>query len=268
VSLPAEVEAAVGAEGMAGAEVELISPLGERKGRRLAYRVRSKDRTVKLRVLDSSAVAEELESLSRGLDAAFVPVIARHGRVTVEPWVEGTLLDGDSSNEVERAARVLGRLHAGTARPAPSAAESQWLAAAHGDLRILEEADLIDAETATTLRWQLVGLADRPASSCVIHRDFCLENLIVDREGELRVIDNEWLAVGPPAYDLGRTLHRWPLDDEAWAGFLTAYVEVAGEPQDRELWMLVAALMGARVAHQRAPEQLERALAMTGTAAS
>ena len=261
MTLPAEVEAAIGAEGMTGAEVELISPLGERKGRRLAYRVRSEDRTVKFRVLDSSEVAEELQRLSSGLDAAFVPVTATHGRVTVEPWIEGAPLDGDASSEVERAARILGRLHAGTARPSPPA-ESRWLHEANRDTACLVDAGIVDAETEASVRLRLAELAGRAAPTCVMHRDFCAENLIVDRDGELRVIDNEWLAVGPPAYDLGRTLHRWPLDEETWSRFLAAYVDVAGEPGDQELWVLVAALMGARVAHQRAPEQLERALGM------
>ena len=262
MSVPAEVEDALAAEGMSDADVALISPLGARKGRRPTYRATSRDRTIKLRLLDSSQVAGELERLSAGLDGAFVPIVGRHGRVTVEPWIDGEALTG-KADEVERAAEVLGRLHATTAAAslAPAAA-SRWLAAADSDLRLLHHADLVGELLAARVGRQLDELRRTMTTTCVIHRDFCPENLLVTGDGDIRVIDNEWLALGPPAYDLGRTLHRWTLDDDSWRRFLAAYSAVAGEPPELERWTLAAALFAARVAHERAPQQLDRALAM------
>jgi hypothetical protein len=262
MNAPAEIQEAIRIEGMTGAEVELVSPLGTRKGRRLSYRVETATRTIKLRLLDSLEVAEELERISGGLDDAFVPIIGRHGRVTVEPWVEGVGLDGEAAGAIERAATVLARLHVGTRAVATADGDSPWLAAAESDLQSLVEAGLVEAELAARVRARLDDLHRDDAPACVIHRDFCPENMLVDSTGGIRVVDNEWLAVGPPALDLGRTFHRWPMDEDGWARFQAVYSDVAGEPEDLGLWMLVAGLFAARVAIRLIPGQLERALAM------
>jgi aminoglycoside phosphotransferase (APT) family kinase protein len=262
MNAPAEIKQAIRIEGMTGAEVELISPLGVRKGRRLSYRVETAARTIKLRLLDSLEAAEELERISADLDDAFVPIIRRHGRVTVEPWVVGAGLEGEAAGAIEPAAAILARLHVGTRAVATGDGNSPWLAAAESDLQSLIEAGLVEADLAARVRARLDDLHRDDAPACVIHRDFCPENMLIDSTGEIRVIDNEWLAVGPPALDLGRTFHRWPMDENGWVRFLAVYSDVAGEPQDLGLWMLVAGLFAARVAVKLVPDQLDRALAM------
>ena len=268
MSLPKEIAAAVASEGMNGAAIELISPLGERKGRRLCYLASAEGRdAIKLRLLETHEAAAELERLSNGLGPPFAVVLRRHGRVVVEPWIEGVELSADVARQwIEPAAAILGGLHARELDRdvLDDCSISRWLRSARIDLQTIRAAGLVETEVAERLGATIERLERRPAPIAVIHRDFCVENLIVDGDGALWVIDNEWMIAGPAAFDLGRTFQRWPMTEDEWQRFVKAYSTVAGEPRDLELWMQVAALFAARVAHQLVPGQLPRALEMLG----
>lgn len=264
--LDGEIKAALSAHGLRARRIALISPLEDRKGRRLAYRVDAEGGgTVKVRHFESDEEAQRLCELAATLEPAFAPVLARHGSVVFEEWIEGEpLADGEAEARVEEAGALFGRLHAaplGTDVPGRRDSD-RWVRDAESDLGILAGAGRLSDEEAGSLLAEIRRLDPGSGRSALIHRDFCVENLLIDGQGRLRVIDNEWLMIGPAEWDLGRTHHRWPMSEAAWERFCGAYSAVAGEPEWPRFWALVAAAFGARVCHQMDPARLDSALAL------
>src|SRR3954447_6692788 len=151
-----EVEAALVTLGLEPTRVDLVSPLGPRKGVRFAYRVVTTDgQTVKARHLGTPEYASRLRARRRHLEPAFAPVLDRAGAVLVEAWVDGTsLCDLDPTAWFEPAGALLGRLH----RAVPDAGTTStrpWTEAALSDLALLEEADELTATEAFVLQQSL-----------------------------------------------------------------------------------------------------------------
>ena len=260
------LEAAIEAHGLAPCRATPISSLHDpdRTGR-IAYRVETEDgRRVKLRLLESEDAVRRLVVLRSGIDPAFTAVVARYGPVLLEEWVEGEPLPGSEAEaRVEEAAALLGRLHRTPLADEPDRCSSEpWREAAESDLLLLAEAGRLPEEPAEALRRRLAAEDPGEARAALIHRDFCAENLIVDPGGQLHMVDNEWLMVGPPAWDLGRTFHRWPMSPDAWERFTKAHRAEVGEPEAYGFWQLSATLLSARVFHQHAPERLPPLLAI------
>ncbi|MFE4945564.1 phosphotransferase [Streptomyces sp. NPDC056641] len=86
----------------------------------------------------------------------------------------------------------------------------------HGEpyQRLFEELG-VGAEALVRLRKRAVGLRRRPFS--LLHCDLHRKNLIVDRHGDLWIIDWELAMIGDPLYDLATHLHlmRYPRREEA-----------------------------------------------------
>jgi aminoglycoside phosphotransferase (APT) family kinase protein len=146
---------------------------------------------------------------------------------------------------------VFAELHRVTAgEPMPS---DHWMDLARADLEGLHEAGRLDAAAARALGERLEAADPGSFTSCVIHRDYCGVNMVIDEAGELSVIDNEWFVAGPAGFDLGRTLNRWWMSDAERSAFLDAYRSVE-MPEDADHWGLVADLFGARVEIVMNPE--------------
>lgn len=199
---------------------------------RAAFRVETSDgRRTKLRRMPSEARARGVErSLEALADPRFARVLLRCGRLLVDEWIDGRGLDecGATRERVAEAGALLGRVH--TTPPPPDAAVAEPGAApdAHGDalradLDFLASAGLLDP--AARARLENAAAAARPEQAEVglVHGDFCAENLLVDARGQLRVVDNEALGVGPLDLDLARTAYRWPLDGREGRAFLDGY---------------------------------------------
>jgi hypothetical protein len=136
-----EIAAALERSRLRCRSVELVSPLGERKGIRFAYRADTEEgRTVKLRHFGVAEHARAHVELRTGLEEAFAPVLGRCGAVVLEEWVDGVALDElDAEARAEEAGAVLGRLHA---RPlaagiAATCDTLRWRSGAESDLEIL-----------------------------------------------------------------------------------------------------------------------------------
>ena len=72
------------------------------------------------------------------------------------------------------------------------------------------------------MRW-LAEQRPEDAGACVIHNDFRLDNLVLDRQDPLRVravLDWELATVGDPLMDLGSSLAYWVQADDGLAGRL------------------------------------------------
>ena len=244
-----ELEAALlERERVAEAKLTLISPMGELKRRHLCWLAEAPGVRLKLRRMDDEAEAARLCELSDAMPPAFVRPLGHHGAVVFEPWIEGVEPGGDG-DWIEQAGAELGRLHEAAEGTVDT---SQWAATAAADVAVLADLGAIDADEAATLAGLVADEDPGSARAALLHRDFCPENFLIDREGALVIFDNEWLLHGPAGVDLGRTFHRWPMPAAQRERFLAGYTAVAGEPSDPGYWALVADLFGARVLCQRA----------------
>jgi Ser/Thr protein kinase RdoA (MazF antagonist) len=204
--------------------------------------------------------------LRAGLEAAFAPALARHGSVLIEEWVEGlplTELDGD--RRAEEAGALLGRLHGRQlGLDVPSRISTRkWSDGAESDLEILTTARTLTFAEAAGLRAEIRRRDPGEARAALIHLDFCAENMLIDRRGKLRVIDNELLSINPAVLDLGRTFHRWPMSERAWIRFFEGYrSSFPSEPEPTGFWRIAAALTGTRVFLQRSPQRVDESVAL------
>lgn len=262
LEVEAEVTAALERHGFRVERLLPISAFGAEKRGRHAFRADCADgAAVKARYLAEPEVAVRLGELREGLDPAFAPVIGRDGATLIEEWVDGRDLAAEEAGErAAEAGAILGALHA---RPLPDGdarrPSTEWLATARSDLALLVGGDEVAETAAAALEARLADADPGSFAAALIHRDFCPENLIVDRDGDLRVIDNEWFMVGPPGIDLGRTHHRWPapVPPAVWGRFLDGYRTAAPEPPALEFWFIAATLWGARVYMQHKPARLD-----------
>ncbi len=246
----AQLEDALGSLGLAASAIEVLSPPAPAKRHRALYRADLADgAVVKLRVLEDDGAAAALFAHRVELGPAFAPAIGVRGAVIVELWVVGTpaIEVEPSPARAAEAGTVLGELHGRALGPAtPSAG---WIDTARSDLATLVDDGCVTVAEATALEGLLATGDPGTFDPVLIHRDFCVENFVVDEGGTLRVIDNEWFCPGPAGFDVGRTRNRWTMTDAEQEAFDAAYRRTAGAPADEALWGLVADLFGARVEH-------------------
>jgi len=246
----------VAARGLSPRCLDVVSPLGRAKGVRLAWRVELADgRTLKLRHFGTSQDAQRHLEIRTLLEPAFAPAIAEWDGFVVEQWIDGEPLgDDDGERRAEEAGALLARLHQTALAPdvAADVDTAPWVARANADLERLVSGDALAEGDARRLRVEIDRRAPRFARAALVHLDFCAENMLIDRHGRLRVIDNELVAVRPAALDLGRTFHRWPMPRDLWAGFFASYRRASKEaPEPTGFWKIAAALTGARVYLER-----------------
>jgi len=222
------------------AEVAPVSPLRGRHRPRTAFRLTLADgRRLKLRRMRSPERAVELARLVERLRDLGIPqVVLSRAEALVVEWLDATPFDEgpDPSGRREEAARLLGRIHAtatfdGLALPVLRPTAPELLAMAE-ELAFLVRARRLDTDTAERL--SAAARERDPGRSLhgIVHGDFCVENLVVDGDGRLRVVDNEGIEVGPLAWDLARVWSRWPMPESAWEGFLAAYRTAGGARVD------------------------------------
>jgi thiamine kinase-like enzyme len=269
-AVPAAIErsirAALRSYGVVVSRLIVVSPLAGQMVGRIAVRVDASDgTTLKARHVVDASTARALCRLRDGLDPGFAPVIEQIGPVLLEEWIDGTSLSSHAAAERSaEAGALLGRLHA-TALHAVEPARrdtAPWHAKAISDLAILMRANRLSHAEVAAIRSELCRRDPGSARAGLIHRDLCPENLIVDRADRLIAIDNEWMMVGVPEFDLGRTLGRWPMADATWDRFLSAHTSAWAPPEALGFWCIVATLMGARVLQERVPERLDPMLTL------
>jgi hypothetical protein len=250
--LSAAIRAALAEQGLEAVRGELLSPLGEKKGRRCAYRVETgRGEIIKAREFENAEEARRVFEQRRGLEPAFAPAIACSGTVLIEEWIEGEpLREYDTEAWAETAGAILGRLHACPLPPGEAAIVStrRWRDGAESDLDLLLAAGGLTAGEGERLRDELARRDPGEARTAVIHTDFCGDNMVIDTHGRLRVIDNEGIAVRPPGFDLARTFQLWPMSLETRRRFRHGYLSAAPyEPAAPGFWRVSAALLSTRI---------------------
>jgi hypothetical protein len=255
------------------AKLESLSPPGAgRKAGRCTLRVETHEgRVFKLRRLESAEAAAELAGLRARVGLGFLPPMQRHGALLLEPWIEGETLSPSRAEALAaELGGLLGRLHAARPTDAParvSTAERRGQALA--DLARLVSAGLLPAAGAERLRGRLASGDPGSAPAVLVHRDFCPENLVMDPDGGLHLIDNEWLGVDAAGVDLGRSFARWPLSEAGWQSFLAGYAgEAPAPPEAVPFWLIALAARSACVRLSAPAEALALPLARLAELAS
>src|ERR1700687_3653484 len=265
-SVVAEVRCALASHGVQHSKIETLSPrsFGKKSGR-CTFRVEMANGSViKARCFESVEEASRLADLRSRVDASFSPVIARYGTVLLEPWIDGEPLSAAQAEaRAEEIGALLGRLHATNLSGMHDRVSTQRRREqATGQLARLAEAGVVSPELTETLQAELRQCEPRAALKTVGHRDYCPENLVVDRGGYLHVVDNEWLHIDAAGVDLGRTYARWPMPDDVWQRFMRGYLTTAPcDPGPLRFWLIVMAAAGAIVRLHKSPAELAVPLA-------
>jgi aminoglycoside phosphotransferase (APT) family kinase protein len=174
--------------------------------------------------------------------------------VLLEEWIDGVPLTSAAVEDrhLAEAAAVLAEVHLVEALAGVPVREwgdtAARLAATETRLQRLAGAGALDEASRTVLASALRDHDPRRAEIGLVHLDFCPENLVIDREGRLRVVDNEALAVDALAYDLGRSWYRSALPPARWALFEAAYRRHGGPAASAGstlFWRIAAVTEGA-----------------------
>jgi hypothetical protein len=212
---------------------------------------------VKASVLPTEQIAREIAAI---LDLLRHPNLTRalgqHGRALLTEWVDGQWPSASSASLIEECGAVLGSLNA---VPPPQGFFrmlrnlGSWERVASRNLGTMVEAGILEADVAAEA---LSMAGDSAPTSCEMgfaHRDFCPTNLLVDREGFVRAIDNDFLGGDALDYDLARWWYRWPMPEVDRATFLRGYARhrsPATFERHFGFWMIIA-LTEAAVFHIR-----------------
>ncbi len=258
-----EVMTVLESAGIRVKSITQISQLRLSEKRRATYRVDHEDGTVKARVMQDEQAAQKLVSYQRELGDAFAPVIGRQGRVLIEEWIDGTVLpDIPYRVHLEEAGAILAEMHAASTLSCSGSpgvrTTTEHLVLTDARIRILVKAGALEQEIAARVREVLQRLEPLQTTYALTHLDFCGENMVIDRKGRLRVIDNEHIRVDAIGYDLGRTWYRWALPAREWDYFCTAYADRATLPDSQEdlhFWKIIAAVTSAELRIRAFPEK-------------
>jgi aminoglycoside phosphotransferase (APT) family kinase protein len=216
---------------------------------------------VKARRMDSEYAAREQVELRAGLPAAFTSVLARFGKILIETWIEGRPLNEMSPSKplTRQAGELLAMLHTrerAGGRSLPFSADVSGLKdETLSGLRWLVVSGALDATAVDCLSALVERGAPDEAPHCLIHTDYCAENLVVDASGRLFVVDNERFRFGPAAMDRARTWYRWGWSEPGapawqWEAFCEAYQAAGGEretPGHDSFWRIAAIVVSAVV---------------------
>lgn len=227
-------------------------------GRRRCYRLHFEDgRIFKGRTFASSERAHSTWSLLTTLRSSFLrQPLAHDADAWLEEWVDGEIVADLPSDRVraDTAGHALGTLHAhalppGTYGVQPRPAAS-WIQKTLASLADLQELALVAPAQALAMARQLEAECPTSTQIAIVHRDLCPENLIVDRSGELRSIDNGSVTVGAIDHDLARTWYRWRMTADERRAFFTGYRRATSrDVRDVPIrfWAIVVLLNSARV---------------------
>jgi aminoglycoside phosphotransferase len=219
-----------------------------------AYRLAATDgRVLKGRRFASAAEAERAEYVARCLGPRVVSApLMRSGAALVSEW-----LDGEPPTHAPALLRRCGALQAAVhAQVVPddcpyrprATMERRWaiLEQCAGDLVGSGALDALEARRALE-----IACRDAPSACTIafILGDFCAENAIVSRSGEVRFIDHGTLSIDACEYDLARTWYRWPLPAAQRTAFLDGYAaRRSAESFDAHFlyWAITVLIGGAR----------------------
>jgi hypothetical protein len=230
---------------------------------RVAYRVDAGDRIVKARRLENADVARELCVMRQELPDAFARVLSRHGRVLIEEWVEGEPLPHPPDPQyLAEAGALLSGMHA---RPTAGGrvVRGRHDTSVHRRSGVtaigsVVAAGALTADEAAGLTITMERFDPGVAHHGLVHLDFTGENMVVDRHGRVRVVDNERIGVDALGFDLARTWYRWALPAPDWSRFALSYSAGLSHSEpidDQRFWRIVAVARAAALRLRVCPDR-------------
>src|SRR5574337_454914 len=207
-----------------------ISTIRHPYAKRSVFRIELESgRTIKARRVEDEATARRLFETCQELPDAFAPAFARYGAVVLEHWIHGRDMGSTPTSDAHlvEAGSLLACLHAAQTVAGNRVHEMQstatWRDETDRKLREIIVAGGLNERHALLIRGALDRLDPQQAVFGLVHADFCGENMVIDRAGRLRIVDNEWVRIDALGYDLARTWYRWALPCRAWERFRSAY---------------------------------------------
>jgi hypothetical protein len=216
--------------------------------------------TIKARLLPDAETARRLFEICRDLPDAFAPAFGCYGAVLLEEWIDGAEL-GDtlpSDAHLVEAGSLLARLHAtpivAGSRVHDLRSTAAWREKTEAGLRQVLAAGELDEPDALLIQGALERLDPGQAVFGLVHTDLCGENMVVDRAGRLRVVDNEHVGIDALGFDVARTWYRWALPAPAWERLRSIYAARApfAEPLETfDFWSVVTIVHSAALRLQK-----------------
>jgi hypothetical protein len=249
-ALDPEVAVALDRAGLCVRAFRRISKIQHPDTGRSVYRIDLESgHTIKARRLQDEETARCLFEIRRELPDAFAPAFGRCGTVLLEKWIDGEVLGNALPSDVHLtdAGALLARLHATPIVVGCSVHDRRstgaWREDTETRLRQIRAAGAIEEQAASLIRGALERHDPGHAIFGLVHLDFCGENMVIDRAGRLRVVDNERVRVDALGFDVARTWYRWALPSTAWEHIRSAYAARVpfAEPLDTlGFWGVVA----------------------------
>jgi len=263
MSQPLDPEIAIALD-RAGLRAQAFRRISRRRpvdARRSVYRIDLEPgHTIKARLVPDEETARRLFEICRDLPDAFARTLGCYGAVLLEDWIDGEEL-GDtlpSDAHLVEAGSLLAHLHATpivAGRPVHDRrSTAAWREITEAGLWQIVAAGEIDEQDASAIRGALERLDPGRAIFGLAHTDLCGENVVVDRAGRLRVVDNERVGIDALGFDLGRTWYRWVLPAPAWERLRSTYAARAPftDPLETfDFWAIVAVVHSAAVRLQK-----------------
>jgi len=248
--LDPEVAAAIDQAGFQVRAFRRISRTRSPKIRRSVYRIDLESgRTIKARRFEDCEVARQLFDIRRELPDSFARAFARHGAVLLEDWIEGESLENlpPSDTHLVDAGSLLAELHlTRTVAGQPLheiCSTAAWRNEAERSLCKISACGALHESDVRLIRGALQRLDPQRAIYGLAHTDFCGENMVTDRAGRLRIVDNERVGINALGFDVARTWYRWALPEPAWERFRCVYAERTQLTEPLEtigFWSIVA----------------------------
>ncbi len=213
------------------ASLECLTALPSGVRSHAAFKVQfANGEVVKARQVETAAQADRIRAIRRTLpDDHFPKILAHRGSALIEEWIDGRPVQGEQPepSTLNESGRLLGLIHC---TDPPEDYDFPSLATAENRLAWLERQtrELVErGEMSPREREKTIESAQRhKPDQCeggLIHRDFCAENLILDRNNRLHAVDNETMRLDVLDFDLARTWYRWPMSADDWKAFLDGY---------------------------------------------
>jgi thiamine kinase-like enzyme len=212
---------------------------------------------IKARWLPSESQAADWHRIRADIGAKkyLSACLHRKGRMVVEEWVEGEILDmkRPENSSLVSAAKILAKIHALEIPNRGFTPPLDEQISAEANIKSLVQHGAITSEKADEIVKILMKKPPVETFKGLTHYDFCGENLVHHPERGIVSIDHEWMCLSSVEFDLGRAICRWGLEGESKDVFIEAYKKSGGvaEIDSIEWWTVVNRIFAAEIRVRR-----------------
>ncbi|MFC1680614.1 hypothetical protein ACFL1S_02320 [Pseudomonadota bacterium] len=279
----------IGALGLKVVEVKVVSPFVSQSNPRAVYKIRLENgEFFKARIFSNPQSAERVHKLSSYLaDLNISRSIGLLGKAVLFDWVDGFHVPLECMDrKILTASGVLfAQIHAPRIHPEFAGKYGYRGMEILSAVRIKKSKDVLTKNRIKEIR--SLGLLTPPEADVltdllldlrlddhevsIIATDFCPENLVVTKFGEVYLIDTEGLVVHSLGFDFARLLYRWPMTQSQRRIFMEGYASLSGRkppPVDLRYWLLTILVESVMYRHAHPYLDEERPLELLRCCAS